>query len=92
MMIYPTASSKIYLEDSTSFIDPAFFAAWFAGLLPGRYVSAELCKAFKQSCASAGIPSPTSRAINAMLKANGCTFSKSNGTRLTFPPKGHLGA
>ena len=84
MMIYPTASSGS--------IDPVFFDEWFAGLLPGRYVSAELCKAFKQSCASAGIPSPTSRAINAMLKANGCTFSKSNGTRLTFPPKGHLGA
>lgn len=92
MMIYPTASSKIYLEDSTSFIDPVFFDTWFAGLPAGRYVSSALCKAFKQSCASAGIPSPTSRAINAMLKANGCTFSKSNGTRLTFPPKGHLGA
>lgn len=84
MMIYPTASSGS--------IDPAFFDTWFAGLPAGRYVSSALCKAFKQSCASAGIPSPTSRAINAMLKANGCTFSKSNGTRLTFPPKGHLGA
>ena len=92
MMIYPTASSKIYLEDSTSFIDQEFFDAWFAGLKPGRYVSAELCKAFKQSYAQTGMCSPTSRAINAMLKANGCTFSKSNGVRLTFPPQGRLGA
>ena len=88
MMIYPIESSMIYPTASTGFIDQEFFDTWFAGLKPGRYVSAELCNTYKQSYAHTGMCPPASRGINTMLRANGCTFLKSNGVRLTFKPSG----
>lgn len=88
IMIYPTVSDMLYPTASSGFIDQKFFDTWFAGLKPGRYVSAELCMAYKRSYAKTGMCVPASGKINTMLRANGCTFLKSNGIRLTFKPSG----
>lgn len=78
MMIYPTECSGC--------IDTEFFNEWFAGLNPGRYASAELCKAYRSSYASTGMYPPSAQKINLMLAASGCATIRSGGVRQTIVP------
>lgn len=79
MMLYPT--------DCSGCIDSEFFDAWFSGLKPGRYVSAELCKAYKESYKKTGSCNPPSaQKIKLMLAANGCKFIRPGGVRQTIKP------